>query len=312
MQKIISPIDKEILLSELTKDKFLRDTNYDKNQIYLINYHDSPNTMREIGRLRELTFRYAGGGTGNEVDIDEYDTHPIYPYQQLIVWNPYQKEIVGGYRFLNCSKVKPDSDGSFHHVATTHLFQFSQKFIDEFLPFTIELGRSFVQPNYQPSSTNRKGIFSLDNIWDGLGAIIVDNPTIKYFFGKFTMYLSYNIQARDMILFFLKKHFPDKDRLVFPHNALPIYTDINILHELFTCDSYQEDYKILNTNVRQLNENIPPLVNTYMNISPSMRTFGTSLNDTFGEVEETGIMVTINDIYPQKKERHIYSYSNPK
>lgn len=312
MQQIIPPIDKEILEKELTKDKFVRVTNYDNNSVYIINHLNSPHVMQEVGRLRELTFRYAGGGTGNEVDIDEYDTNPINPYQQLIVWDSKDKEIIGGYRFILCKDIKRNEIVPLNQLATTHLFQFSELFIEKFLPYTIELGRSFVQPNYQPSSSNRKGIFSLDNIWDGLGAIVVDYPQIKYFFGKVTMYMSYNSYARDMILYFMHKYFPDNEKLVFPHKSIPINTGTKKLEVLFIGKTYQENYKILNSCVRKLNENIPPLVNTYMNLSPSMRTFGTSLNDTFGDVEETGIFVTIQDIYTLKKERHIFSYTKQK
>ena len=306
MQQIILPIHKNLIIKELSKDRFVRKTNYGNNEIYIVNAHNSPNVMREIGRLRELTFRYAGGGTGKNVDIDSYDTDVI-PYEQLIVWSPIDHEIVGGYRFIKCNKLISKGQKEIPLV-TTHLFEFSEKFISEYLPYTIELGRSFVQPNYQPSSTNRKGLFSLDNIWDGLGAVTMDNPDVKYFFGKVTMYLSFNQKARDMILFFLHKFFPDNDKLVTPHLPLQINTDYKELDALFCGSNYQENYKILNSNVRNLNENIPPLINTYMNISPSMRTFGTSLNDTFGDVEETGILVSIKDIYESKKERHLLSY----
>ncbi|NVO02858.1 MAG: GNAT family N-acetyltransferase [Bacteroidetes bacterium] len=306
MQQIILPVHKSLIIKELKSERFVRKTNYGNNEIYIINAHNSPNVMREIGRLRELTFRYAGGGTGKDVDIDSYDTNPI-PYEQLIVWSPTDQEIVGGYRFIKCKslilKEKKEID-----LVTTHLFKFSDKFISDFLPYTIELGRSFVQPNYQPSSTNRNGLFSLDNIWDGLGALTMDNPDIQYFFGKVTMYLSFNQKARDLILFFMHKFFPDREKLVFPHNPLSINSDLKELDDLFCGNNYQENYKILNSHVRNLNENIPPLVNTYMNISPSMRTFGTSLNDSFGQVEETGILVTIKDIYESKKERHLLSY----
>nr|HMT30423.1 GNAT family N-acetyltransferase [Bacteroidia bacterium] len=196
MQAIIAPIDKAILESELNSGNFVRDTNNGANQIFIITHHDSPNVMQEIGRLREITFRAAGGGTGLATDIDEYDT-ALAPYKQLIVWNPEDKEIVGGYRFIECAKAPRDNQNKVL-LATTELFYFTDKFINDYVPWTIELGRSFVQPRYQPSSENRKGLFSLDNLWDGLGAIVVDHPHIKYFFGKVTMYLHFNPVARDM------------------------------------------------------------------------------------------------------------------
>lgn len=305
MEAIIAPVERDLLKTELSRDKFVRSTNNGTNEIYIITHHDSPNVMREIGRLREVTFRYAGGGTGKSVDIDDYDISDK-PYRQLIVWNPEDKEIVGGYRFIKCNEAV-DTDGQLS-LATTELFEFSEKFIREYLPYTIELGRSFVQPNYQPSVNNRKGLFSLDNLWDGLGALIVDNPDMKYFFGKVTMYLHFNQRARDMILFFMKYYFPDKDNLVRPHQPLPYNTDVSDLEQLFRGLPYKEGHKVLNQHVRSLGENIPPLVNSYMNLSATMRSFGTALNTHFGEVEETGIMVTIADIYDTKKERHIASY----
>jgi hypothetical protein len=189
MKRIIDPVSPDILVAELTQDKFLRKTNNGNREIYILTHHNSPNIMREIGRLREISFREAGGGTGEEIDIDEFDTAEV-PYKQLIVWNPADSEIVGGYRFINGKDIKVDENGV--HCATGHLFDFTQKFITDYLPYTIELGRSFVQPFYQPTYNIKRGMYSLDNLWDGLGAIIVDNPDTKYFFGKITMYPSFN------------------------------------------------------------------------------------------------------------------------
>lgn len=302
---IIPAVDKHLLEAELTKEKFLRHTNFGYNEIYVVTYYDSPNVMREISRLREITYRKAGGGTHKECDIDEYDTG-IVPYKQLIVWDPERKEIIGAYRFMLC-KDAPYENGRIK-LATAELFDFSNTFKKEYLPYAIELGRSFIQPIYQSSKTSRKGIFSLDNLWDGLGALVVNNPSIKYFFGKVTMYPNYNRKARDMILYFLKKYFPDPDHLLIPHRPILIDIDEEELEKIFIGENYEDDYKILFTCVRELKENIPPLLNSYMNLSPSMRTFGTALNKSFGNVEETGIMITIDDIYPHKKERHIASY----
>ena len=306
MKNILAPIDKSLIKKELTEDKFLRKTNNGNKEIYIITHHNSPNIMLEIGRLRELSFRDAGGGTGKEVDIDEYDTSEV-PYQQLLVWNPEDQEIIGGYRFINGDKIKFDKNGA-PFSATAELFRFSEHFNRDYLPYTIELGRSWVQPNYQPTYNIRKGLFSLDNLWDGLGAITLEYPEMKYFFGKITMYPRFNITARDMILFFLKKYFPDPENLVYPHQALNLVTDIEELNSTFHENNYDEDYRILMKNVRRFNESIPPLVNAYMNLSSTMKTFGTAINHHFGEVEETGILVTINDIYDIKKHRHIATY----
>lgn len=305
MQKeIIAPIQRDLLLSELTKDKFIRYTKNGKNEIYIVNYHNAPNILKEIGRLREITFRHAGGGTGKEIDLDEFDTSQNC-YQQLIVWNPEDKEIIGSYRFIVC---KNAIFGNKIHLATTELFHFSQKFIHDYLPYTIELGRSFIQPKYQPTEDYRKGLFSLDNLWDGLGALVVDYPDIKYFFGKVTMYTHFNTEARDLILSFMKYFFPDNEQLVTPIHPITIQSDTSwFIHKIKDL-SYKEAHLELTHEVKKRNERIPPLINNYMNLSSTMKTFGTAINTGFGGVEETGVMVTIADIYPSKKDRYIQPY----
>ena len=306
MKDIIAPVPKEALLAELTPDKLMRKTNKGDNEIYIITYQDSPNVMLEIGRVRELTFRDAGGGMGDEVDIDDYDTCQD-PYKQLIVWDPQALEIIGGYRYILCKDVPVDENGIVH-LATTHLFNFSEKFIKEYLPYTLELGRSFVQPHYQSSKAGAKALFALDNLWDGLGALIVDHPEIKYFFGKVTMYTHFHMQARNLIMYFFQKYFNDHEDLVTPIHPMDLGIDMEEMEKTFNGGSYKEDYKILSQKVREFGENIPPLINSYMNLSPSMKTFGTVINDHFGNVEETGIILTISDIYEAKKDRHIETY----
>jgi hypothetical protein len=310
MKDIIAPVSKELLLAELTPEKLMRKTNKADNEIYIITYQDSPNVMREIGRVRELTFRDAGGGMGEEVDIDEYDTCD-QPYKQLIVWDPQALEIIGGYRYIICNNLPVDENGVVQ-LATTHLFNFSEKFIKEYLPYTLELGRSFVQPHYQSSKAGAKALFALDNLWDGLGALIVDNPEIKYFFGKVTMYTHFHTKARNLIMYFFMKYFKDTENLVTPIHPLDLGIDLEEMEKVFDGGSYKEDYKILSQKVREFGENIPPLINSYMNLSPSMKTFGTVINDHFGNVEETGIILTISDIYEAKTDRHIETYLRTK
>jgi hypothetical protein len=303
MQNLIDPIDRDVLKKELNRDTFLRNTNYGNIEVHLVNHHRQPNAIQEIGRLRELTFRVAGGGTGLAVDLDENDTCEDC-YDQLITWDPEEEEIVAGYRLIRCADATIDANGV-HNLSTSHYFHFSEKFKTDYLPKTIELGRSFVQPKFQPSVENRKGVFSLDNLFDGLGAMIVMNPDIKYLFGKVTMYPHYNKEARDLLLYFMNHYFPDTEKLVWPIKPLGYFGDVSVFEGLFDDLSYKDGYKILNGRVRALGENIPPLINTYMGLSATMKTFGTALNDDFGEVEETGILITIDDIFQAKKDRHI-------
>ena len=306
MEEIIAPVDKALLKAELTEDKRLRMTNRSHNQIYIVTAQDAPNTMREIGRLREIAFRAAGGGTGMSMDIDEYDTMEN-PYKQLIVWNPEAEEVLGGYRYILGTDVRFDEKGT-PILATSHMFHFSEKFLKEYLPTTIELGRSFVTQEYQSTRADSKGLFALDNLWDGLGALTVVMPNVKYFFGKVTMYPSYHRLSRDMILYFLHKHFADKEGLVVPIEPLHLDTDEKQLVALFCKDSFKDDYKILNAEIRKVGYNIPPLVNAYMSLSPTMRMFGTAINYEFGDVEETGILIAVDEILAEKRIRHIQSF----
>lgn len=306
MQDIIKPVDRTLLKAELTKEKMLRRTNKSNNEIYIITAHDAPHVMQEIGRLREIAFRYYGGGTGQPIDIDEYDTMDN-AYRQLIVWNPEDEQILGGYRFLCGTDVQFDSTGK-PMLATSHLFNFSQQFIREILPYTVELGRSFVTLEYQSSRSGSKGLFVLDNLWDGLGALSVVDPSLQYFFGKVTMYNTYNSEARNMILYFLGRHFPDPDGLITPICPLQTNTDMEKMKALFPYDNFRNNYKVLNQEVRKFGINVPPLVNAYMSLSPKMRVFGTAINHEFGEVEETGILIAIHEILEDKKKRHIETY----
>jgi len=310
METIIAPVSLDLIKAELTPNKKLRDTNKSHNEIYVINHHDSPNIMREIGRLREEAFRDSGGGSGLAMDIDEFDTMED-PYQQLIVWDPDAERILGGYRYILGSEIRLGENGQ-PLLATSHMFHFSDKFIKDYLPYTIELGRSFVSPEYQSSKAGAKALFALDNLWDGLGALCIINPTMKYFFGKMTMYPEYNRQARDLIQTFLFKHFEDKEKLVTPVDPLRIETPKSYMDSILTEDEFKDDYKRLNAEVRRLGENIPPLVNSYMSLSPTMKTFGGGINHEFSEAEETCILITFDEILESKKARHIDSYIEEK
>lgn len=311
-QPVIDETPSELLESELTLARFLRHTNKGGNELYVVDGRECPATMREIGRLREIAFRAGGGGTGLECDIDEFDIMSP-PCRQLIVWDPESRRILGGYRFIAGADVRFDAPGV-PRIATGHLFRFSEEFLRDYLPHTIELGRSFVRTDMQAtgSSHGGKAIYVLDNLWDGLGALSVEIPDIKYLFGKVTMYPAYMAECRNMILRFFHLWFPDRDGLVTPTVPLQADTDTPELRAMFAGQSFRDDYRVLNRAVRDHGLNIPPLVNAYMNLSPTMRCFGTAVNHEFGSVEETGILVTIDDIFEEKKQRYIYSYCDPK
>jgi len=306
MEPIVAQLPIDQIIAELTKDKLLRRTNNGNNEVYIFNNNNSPALMQEVGRVREITFRHAGGGTGKVIDIDEFDTDRDDPQQQLIVWDPDNREMIGGYRFyfpkkgcIRCDITK---------LASSSYFSFSDKFLKKYYPHLMELGRSFVHPDYQSRAGGRKSLFALDNLWDGLGALILDNHHLKYLFGKVTMYTHFNQKARNMILYFLKRHFDDPDRLIVPLDPAAIDIHEDEMRKIFRGWRYRDNYRILSREVRNLGETIPPLINAYMNLSPTMRTFGTFINHKFGNVEETGIMITLRDIYIEKINRHLASY----
>lgn len=307
MEEIIPKIDRDLILEELTPERLLRQTNKANNLIYIVDAHSAPNTMREIGRLREIAFRAAGGGTGLSCDIDRFDKMDP-PCRQLIVWNPAAMEIVGGYRFILGRDIRFEPDGR-PRIATSHMFDFSERFLRDYLPTTLELGRSFVATDYQASGAGQKALYALDNLWDGLGALTVVYPEIEYLFGKVTMYPSFGVEERDHILGFLRKHFSDADHLVVPRNPLPSRADSDEVMAKFTGSGFREDYKILHNLIRSKGKNIPPLVNAYMSLSPTMKMFGTAINDEFGNVEETAIFLKISDIVEEKKQRHIMTFN---
>lgn len=300
---IIPPVERALIQQELNKDRYVKMTNKGNNEIYIINHHNSPHTMREIGRLREVSFRDAGGGTGHEIDIDNYDTCDSC-YEQLIVWNPEDQEIIGGYRYITGNRAYNESTDNYD-LSTAHYFDFSNEMKRNYLPYSIELGRSWVQPEYQPSVNPRKGLFALANIWDGLGALIPMYPDNRYFFGKVTMYTSYNQEARDLVLAFLNHYFPDssglcqpKPEMLAPYNASKFNADFD------KSLPFNDGFRMIQKMVKEKGEWIPPLFNIYMNLTSTMKTFGTAQNPDFGDVEETGVLVTIADIHQEVIERH--------
>lgn len=303
MKPIIDRVDSALIERELKQGHFVRKTNNIGNEIYIFHGNDAPHAMQELGRLRELTFRQAGGGTGKEADIDKYDVGDGV-FKQLIVWDPELKIIVGGYRFALGTELPKDENGK-PISPTSHLFELSDYFLLHCLPKSIELGRSFVQPEYQSTGNAKKSIYALDNLWDGLGLLLVENNQMENFFGKITMYTHYPVAARDAILYFLKSFFPDNEGLIRPKQPLITQTPDEVFAAIFTGKTLEENYKILINTVRNHQTAIPPLVNAYIKLSPTMKTFGTAINYNFGEVEETGILIKIADIYESKKNRYV-------
>lgn len=309
---IIAPVDKELLKRELTDKHFLRDTNHAGNKLYIVDNQCAPNVLREIGRLREIAFREGGGGTGKEVDLDAFDLDAAFKYKQLVLWDPDAECIIGGYRYVLCDEVMYDRFGQ-PIMPSAHLFRFTQRFLRNGFLRTIELSRSFIRPEYQSSEQGMKSLYALDNLFDGLGGLIMlYKGRMEYFFGKMTIYPSFPEKGLGLLLYFLRKHFGSweaelqerLDRMVIPKNPVKIRMSKEY-GEILTEDDFAADYKILKREIQQMGVNIPPLVNTYMNMSPTMKSFGAGINDEFGDVIEAGILIKFDEMHPDKARRHL-------
>lgn len=309
MKPIIEPVDKSLLKAELNEETLLRTTNRARNELYIVG-PEAVHVIREIGRLREIAFRADGGGTGESLDIDKFDTDPSYGYKQLVLWDPETLEIIGGYRFCLCDNAVFDRFGQ-PILTSSHMFEFTKKFLRYKFPYTIELGRSFVSTDYQSSKAGAKGLYALDNLFDGIGALgVLYKKRAKYFFGKMTIYPNYPEEARELIQYFLGKYFRRG------HNQIKLRKEIKAVKvtnprkysKLFKGSNFKEDYRTLKAEIMKMGLNIPPLVNTYMNLSPSMVYFGTGVNDEFGNVLDSGIMIAFDELYPEKRQRHFDSF----
>jgi hypothetical protein len=304
MDTIISPISKDSLLKELTPEKFLKFTSKGGNEIYDFSFRDAPSLMYEVARLREVSFRKIGCGTGKAMDIDENDVRPV-GFRQLIVWNPIENEIIGGYRYAICQ----NHLNNISSLSVPHYFNFSREFINNYLPYSIELGRAWVNPAYQPSAGNRKSIFALDNLWDGLGSVIKVNPQIKYLYGKITFSSGYDPIARYLLLWLLEHYFSDERNLIKPKKTVAVPNVIDVAGIRVDGNNFEKDYKSISHYIRSLRLTIPPLVNSYLGLAKTIIIYGTAKNPELGNSFETGILINIQDIYPEKLQRYTSSVS---
>ncbi len=306
-KEVIPPVDRSLLKKELTEIRFVRPTNKGKNEIYIVTAHDSPNVMREIGRLRELSFRSWGGGTGNELDLDDFDFLKK-PFKQLIVWDPQAEEIVGGYRFLSGRDVELLPDGQPNFVMS-HLFTFSDRFMKDFMPFCIELGRAFVQPDYQTAKMGVKSLFALDNLWDGLGALIHTEKKSKYFVGKVNIYNTYPQLARELLYEYMFLHCPDPDNLIYPKIPVAVSEESKKIAQVVLTEKNAEgNYKALQKTIRHIGTTVPPMFNAYIGLTDTLRMFGSMIDPDFGGTYESAIMLTMDDLTESKRQRYIEPY----
>ena len=264
--------------------------------IYMVDAESAPRALTEIGRIRELEFRREGGGTGKDVDLDRYDL--LSPrYRQLIAWDPQEEEIVAMYRFFRGADLG-DSGGE---LASAEIFEFSPRFLSDYLPHTIELGRSVVNRSARRSY---RGLFA---VWSGLGALVREYSDARYFFGKFTVSPTLNSQLRRAMYAMLSQWCGGDSGLVSPRPDCQIFYDHAAWEQGV---SFKDDLSRLVVFASGHGASIPPLVLSYARLTDKLQVFGTALNSQFGNVEETAILIPIEYISARIRQQFIDSYTS--
>ncbi|MGM5481554.1 MAG: GNAT family N-acetyltransferase [Nanobdellota archaeon] len=315
-QKIIDPVDKSLLEKEINDSTFCRmsSRNNDK-ELHILDplKHDLSYSLGEIGRLREHSFRAVGGGTGQSSDVDHFDYDPEHPYKQLIVWDPAEKEILGGYRFINGKDVPKEHAQDF--LASGIVFNLANTFKDKYLHDIIELGRSWVHPDYIIKHGEKGlGSFMLNNLFDGLSTLIVDEKP-KYFFGKVTLYPSEDMayfHQRNAMMNILSKHrsLEDKRPLLFAKQTVDNPPDAEKFRRISNPEnSFTEDYlRYRKITEKEGHDYMPPLLHTYLKISDDLKYLGIGQNEGFGNTEEVAILVPVDSVKPKYINKRIETY----
>lgn len=295
--EVINPVPREIILEELCKTNFIRTSNRGSFNIHTFNSKDSPLLMEEVGRLREITFRNIGGGTGEKFDIDEFDDK----FEQIILWDSINEEIVGGYRIQLMKTLFESSEDKENFSPLATYFNLSPRFMKKYLPYSVELGRAFIQPMYQRS------VFALESLFNGLGLWISKqndgfvswkNPA-TFLVGKITLYPKFG--NLDPIYHFIDKYFlAKKPDLIKPKGKYGVVRPYEKLSpDVIFEDDFKKDFNMI---VKRFNA--PILIGQYGKLSPSMQCFGTIENSDFGDTEETAMMIKIPNIFVEYLKRY--------
>lgn len=292
-KSIIKPIDRKILKLQLKEAPLLGITN-DGKKIFILTYNGFPEVIREVARLREITFRGVGEGTGNRLDMDLYDKL----YRHIVLWDEENLEVVGAYRIGVCEELllKHGTEGLY----TSTLFNFSDNFKKK-LPFALELGRSFVQRKYWNS-------YSLDYLWQGIGAFLYNHPETKYLFGGVSLSGSYNTEAKELLVFFYTKWFKGPFDMVTAKNHYSINPNkLESLEATFPGVDYKSELKILKQSLKMFGFSIPTLFKQYSELCSdngcSFLDFG--IDYDFNSCIDGFIFIEVDKIKPHKRERYI-------
>ncbi|MEM9101288.1 MAG: GNAT family N-acyltransferase [Pseudomonadota bacterium] len=296
VRAVAHPQDRQELMQAINECEKLGETN-DGKKILLFQYKSEQSViLKELGRLREYTFRFVGEGTGKRFDNDEFDYH----YDHLILWDDKDLEVVGAYRFGN-TKTILDTKGP-EGLYTSSLYSFSPQ-MNVILEKGLELGRSFVQPKYW-------GRRSLDYLWFGIGAYLRKNPDIRYLFGTVSISASYNTFAREMMTYFYQLHFPYKERVAVSSSPFTINTDnLENFKSLFKGESYSQDFKVLKEQLSHLGYSVPTLYKQYSELTTQggVEFLEFSIDQDFNNCLDGLVLVDIDQLKPNKRSRYIAS-----
>lgn len=289
---IAHPQDRRSLKQELREAELLGETS-DGKKIYLFDYKPDSAVMQEVGRLREISFRCVGEGTGEKKDIDKYDRY----YRHLILWDEEDLEIAGAYRLAEAHKLIHDEHSPLYSET---LFQYSDA-MKPYFEQGIELGRSFVQPRYW-------GRRSLDYLWYGIGAYLKKHPEVRYMFGPVSLSNSYPKPAKDMLIWFYQHYFGDENQLATANMPYTLSHDVHQnLSTLFCGTDYKADFKILKEQLDYMGVSVPTLYKQYSELCTAggVCFMDFSVDADFNYCVDGLVMVDMHYVKENKYQRYV-------
>lgn len=279
---------------ELERALFLGRATHCNADIYSVDGAVSPLLLEEVCRLRRESYKGVGIALDDGADGDTADRDGTY--RQLVVWDRDRGEVVGGYRYaMGC-------EARVEQLSLNHYMELSERFVKEYLSRGVELGRSFVSPRYQCGG-NALTIYALDAIWEGL-ARIVKRESVEYLFGRVTLYDSLGVKARNLLVGYMRHASPVKESLMVARVPFKVGISRRRYSQIFIGDTAQENYRILLSKMRQMDCRIPPIISSYLRLSPTLKLFDSYRNENLGGVVESAIMLTISEFYDKVKGRY--------
>jgi hypothetical protein len=298
MENLASPVDKRALAREVAALAPLVKKTPNGDLIYDVSGEQAPLCMREISRLREVSFRRIGSGSGRPSDLDAFDVG-AQAYRQLFVFSPRDNQIVAGLRHRR--PTHPDDQ----HVASSGIFDFSRQFRDEYLANMIDLGRMFVAPLGQGLSGGKRGIYSLDNLFLGVGAVVGRLPDIQYLFGRIVHSPLQSVALRDLVVSYLDIHHGDTLNLVRPRQASRRESSGSLIENVLSGHDPMADLRSLRRFAKSNGEGVSALLRAYLQMCPTLITFGTAADWELSGIEETCLLVPVAQTTAGKRARYL-------